>query len=177
MPVVAQPEPIVATADHPSAGGDGRYRMLRAALQVIRLGPVLILAGLIIAMWRLSPVFLTTGNAGNVLSQSAAIAVLAVGQLLVILTRGIDLSVGAVAALSSVVGAKLMTEWLPGATSGESLSYGTLGAAIAADCDSTLPALPVVRNTGERRHIATTSPSRMSTGPRRITCSAARSSR
>ena len=39
-------------------------------------------------------VFLTTGNIGNVLSQTAVIAVLAVGQLLVILTRGIDLSVG-----------------------------------------------------------------------------------
>ncbi|MCU1391015.1 MAG: transporter permease [Ilumatobacteraceae bacterium] len=87
------------------AGGDGRYRLLQAALRVIRLGPVLILLGLVVAMWRLSPVFLTTGNAGNVLSQSAAIAVLAVGQLLVILTRGIDLSVGSTIALASVVGA------------------------------------------------------------------------
>jgi len=93
------------TADHHGARGDGRYRLLRVALQVIRLGPVLILVGLVAAMWRLSPVFLTTGNAGNVLSQSAAIAVLAVGQLLVILTRGIDLSVGSTIALASVVGA------------------------------------------------------------------------
>lgn len=92
-------------ADHHGARSDGRYRLLRAALQVIRLGPVLILLGLVVAMWRLSPVFLTTGNAGNVLSQSAAIAVLAVGQLLVILTRGIDLSVGSTIALASVIGA------------------------------------------------------------------------
>ena len=49
--------------------------------------------------------FLTTGNAGNVLVQTAAIAVLAIGQLLVILTRGIDLSVGSTLALASVVGA------------------------------------------------------------------------
>lgn len=96
----------VATAA-PSSGGSSRrgFRLLRIALGVIRLGPVLILAGLIIAMARLSPVFLTTGNAGNVLSQTSAIAVLAVGQLLVILTRGIDLSVGSTLALASVLGA------------------------------------------------------------------------
>jgi ribose transport system permease protein len=53
----------------------------------------------------LSPVFATTQNLGNVLSQTAVIAVLAIGQLLVILTRGIDLSVGSTLALSAVVGA------------------------------------------------------------------------
>jgi ribose transport system permease protein len=83
----------------------GHYRLLRVALGVIRLGPVVILAGLIVAMTLASPVFLTTGNIGNVLSQTAVIAVLAVGQLLVVLTRGIDLSVGATLALASVVGA------------------------------------------------------------------------
>ena len=69
------------------------------------LGPVLILGGLVVAMTIASPVFLTTRNIGNVLSQTAVIAVLAVGQLLVILTRGIDLSVGSTLALASVVGA------------------------------------------------------------------------
>ena len=80
-------------------------RVLRIALRVIRIGPVLILAILVVAMTLASPVFLTTGNVGNVLTQSAAIAVLAVGQLIVILTRGIDLSVGSTLALASVVGA------------------------------------------------------------------------
>jgi ribose transport system permease protein len=83
----------------------GHYRLLRVALGVIRLGPVIILAGLIAGMALASPVFLTTGNIGNVLSQTAVIAVLAVGQLLVVLTRGIDLSVGSTLALASVVGA------------------------------------------------------------------------
>jgi ribose transport system permease protein len=81
------------------------YRLLRLALAIIRLGPVLILVGLVIGMTIASPVFLTTGNIGNVLSQTAVIAVLAVGQLLVILTRGIDLSVGSTVALASVMGA------------------------------------------------------------------------
>jgi ribose transport system permease protein len=83
----------------------GNYRLVRVALGVIRLGPVLILAALIAGMALASPVFLTTGNIGNVLSQTAVIAVLALGQLLVVLTRGIDLSVGSTLALASVVGA------------------------------------------------------------------------
>ncbi len=105
----ASPKDVLATSSNlPDPTDDQRrrnYRLLRLALGVIRLGPVLILAGLIIAMTMLSPVFLTTGNAGNLLSQTAAIAVLAIGQLLVILTRGIDLSVGSTLALASVLGA------------------------------------------------------------------------
>jgi ribose transport system permease protein len=96
------------SADSPGHGDApqaGAYRWLRIALGVIRLGPVLILGGLVVAMTLLSDVFLSTGNVGNVLSQSAAIAVLAVGQLLVILTRGVDLSVGSTLALASVLGA------------------------------------------------------------------------
>jgi ribose transport system permease protein len=90
---------------HDDARSPGRYRVLRRALTVIRLGPVLILGGLVLAMTLLSPVFLTTGNVGNILSQTAAIALLAIGQLVVIITRGIDLSVGSTLALSSVLGA------------------------------------------------------------------------
>ena len=44
-------------------------------------------------------------NIGNVLSQTAVISVLALGQLLVIVTRGIDLSVGSTSRFRRVVGA------------------------------------------------------------------------
>ena len=57
----------------------------------------------------LSPFFFSTRNLGNVLAATAAIAVLSMGQLLVILTRGIDLSVGSTLALASVVGALVFT--------------------------------------------------------------------
>jgi ribose transport system permease protein len=60
-------------------------------------------------------VFFTPQNLGNVLTQSAAIAILAIGQLLVILTRGIDLSVGSTVALSGVVGALVFGETGSGA--------------------------------------------------------------
>ncbi len=100
------PDPAPADVPGPDQPFNAvQFRLLRAALGVIRLGPVLILAILVVVMTLASPVFFTTGNAGNVLAQTAAIAVLAVGQLLVILTRGIDLSVGSTLALASVLGA------------------------------------------------------------------------
>ena len=80
-------------------------RAVGVTLWLLRLGPLLILILLIALMSSLSPFFLTANNLGNVLIQSAAIAILAIGQLLVILTRGIDLSVGSNVALSAVVGA------------------------------------------------------------------------
>jgi ribose transport system permease protein len=55
----------------------------------------------------ITPVFLTTRNIGNVLAQTAVISVLSLGQLLVIVTGGIDLSVGSTLALATVVGAVL----------------------------------------------------------------------
>jgi ribose transport system permease protein len=55
-----------------------------------------------------SPEFLTADNLFNVGSQTAVVAVIAVGMTLVIITAGIDLSVGSVAALSGVAGALLM---------------------------------------------------------------------
>jgi ribose transport system permease protein len=85
--------------------GEVRDRLLRSALISLRLGPALILVGLCTVVSVTTPIFLTSRNIGNVLSQTAVIAVLALGQLLVIITRGIDLSVGSTIALSSVVGA------------------------------------------------------------------------
>jgi ribose transport system permease protein len=63
------------------------------------------LVAVVIVVATLSPVFLSTRNLGNVLAQTAVIAVLALAQLMVIVTRGIDLSVGSTLALAAVVGA------------------------------------------------------------------------
>lgn len=52
-----------------------------------------------------SPDFLSARNASNVVAYSAIIAVLAIGQFFVILTGGIDLSVGSILAMSTVVSA------------------------------------------------------------------------
>ncbi len=50
-----------------------------------------------------SPFFFTTSNVLNIALQASVVAILAFGQTFVILTRGIDLSVGAVLALSGAV--------------------------------------------------------------------------
>ena len=63
------------------------------------------LAGLLalcVALWIATPHFLTLSNLVNVLEQSAIIGIVAVGMTFVILTAGIDLSVGSIVALSGV---------------------------------------------------------------------------
>jgi ribose transport system permease protein len=91
-----------SSGDAPSDPG---ARPLAAGLRVLQLGPVLILVVLCIVLAALSPVFLTERNLTNLGFQVTIVAVLALGQLLVILTRGIDLSVGSVVALAGVLGA------------------------------------------------------------------------
>ena len=58
-----------------------------------------------------SDVFLTEGNIMNVVRQMSSIGVMAIGMLFVILTRGIDLSVGSVAALGAVSSAILLQQF------------------------------------------------------------------
>jgi fructose transport system permease protein len=59
--------------------------------------------------------FLSVANLGLVLAQVTVIAMLALGQTLVILTAGIDLSAGAIAVFSSIIMANLATKaGLPG---------------------------------------------------------------
>jgi ribose transport system permease protein len=91
------------------------YGALGLGLRLLRIGPALMLVLVVIIASLATPLFLTTTNIGNVLSASAVIAVLAMGQLLVIVTRGIDLSVGSTVALSSVVGALVFQHATSGA--------------------------------------------------------------
>ncbi len=70
------------------------------------------MAGVLAGMWALLALlpatrgmFLTPGNIANLLSQYSVLLVVAVGMTLVILIRGIDLSVGAGVALTGVVAA------------------------------------------------------------------------
>ncbi|WP_171820286.1 ABC transporter permease [Serpentinimonas maccroryi] len=55
-----------------------------------------------------SPYFLTAGNLSNVLVKASVIALLAGAQTFVILTSGVDLSVGAVTALAGAIAGHLM---------------------------------------------------------------------
>src|SRR5687768_14198234 len=79
------------------------------------LGPLAVLLLSIIAFSIISGRFLSAANLGLVLAQVTVIAVLALGQTLVILTAGIDLSTGAIAVFSSILMATFATKMgMPG---------------------------------------------------------------
>jgi ribose transport system permease protein len=77
----------------------------------------LTLLGLLLFLWLLlafsTPSFWTPNNLSNLLRQGSMTAILAVGQTFVIITGGIDLSVGAVVGFASVAVAWLMAAGVP----------------------------------------------------------------
>src|SRR5690349_343508 len=82
-----------------------RMTLNSAARRDLALGfIVLLLFGLVTAAF---PQFARPGNLGEVLDDSAILILLALGQMLVILTRGIDLSIAANLALSGMLVALL----------------------------------------------------------------------
>src|SRR3569623_625621 len=77
----------------------------------------LTLLGLLVLLWAAlsfaTPNFLTERNIPNLLRQGSMIAILALGQTFVIITAGIDLSVGAIAGFCTVVIAMLLQAGVP----------------------------------------------------------------
>jgi ribose transport system permease protein len=80
-------------------------------------------AALVVVIWILAPVFMTPRNLLNISKNFSFIALMSLGETLVIISGGIDLSVGSVCALSAVVTMMLMrflsataAAQLPGAT-------------------------------------------------------------
>ena len=88
----------------PPIGEHAEAFAITVGLRLLSAGPLLILVLLAAAIGLITPNFLSPGNISNILAQTAVIAIVAMGQQLVILTRGVDLSVGANVALASVVG-------------------------------------------------------------------------
>ena len=77
------------------------------ALQSYLPGPLIGLIFVIIVLSYLSPFFMTTRNIVNIFSQVSDIGIMAAGSAVVIITGGIDLSVGAVLAASLMLNAWL----------------------------------------------------------------------
>jgi len=77
---------------------------------LIQGGPMIALMVLALYLSQASPHFWTEGNLINVARRTSILVVFAVGQTFVILTGGIDLSVGATAALSAAIAAVTMTQ-------------------------------------------------------------------
>ncbi len=73
-----------------------------------QLGTLSGLVGLALVLWALTPHFLTISNLLNIAEQATIIAIIAVGMTFVIITGGIDLSVGSVLAFAGVVMASVL---------------------------------------------------------------------
>ena len=101
---VAEERPDVASSAAASGRGSRGTTAISLGLRLLSIGPLLILIVLAASISLLTPDFLKPGNLGNIVAQTAVIATVAMGQHLVILTRGIDLSVGANLALATVIG-------------------------------------------------------------------------
>jgi ribose transport system permease protein len=94
----------------------GERSATRAAFDaLLRFAPTILFAGIFLTFCALSPAFRTTSNVKNILVQSSSVAIAATGMTLVLLTGGIDLSVGAIMFLSAAVAGKLVVGgWVPG---------------------------------------------------------------
>ena len=110
-----EPGGSVATATAPDLGFDDHGKSPLQRVQHVlhanpTLGPLAVLVLSILAFSLVADRFLSAANLGLVLQQVTVIAVLALGQTLIILTAGIDLSVGAIAVFSSVLMANFATK-------------------------------------------------------------------
>lgn len=81
---------------------------LRAFFRRFGIGFSLLLLALLLTL--LSERFLTTNNLINIFRQATINGIIAVGMTVVIMTRGIDLSVGSILALTSIVTADLLQQ-------------------------------------------------------------------
>ena len=78
-----------------------------------RLLPFVSLIALFVALSIASPHFLTQTNLSSVVRQTAVINTMSLGMTIIIIAGGIDLSVGAILALSGVLGAMAMGSGMP----------------------------------------------------------------
>ncbi|OJX63413.1 MAG: hypothetical protein BGO95_00690 [Micrococcales bacterium 73-13] len=93
----------MSSAELRSESRSGRIRRLANPASLLnRFGLLLVILIGIVVMSQISPVFFTWVNFTNVLYVSSLTAVVAIGQMFVLLVGGIDLSVGAIVAISSV---------------------------------------------------------------------------
>jgi ribose/xylose/arabinose/galactoside ABC-type transport system permease subunit len=120
-PEGAGPAPVVPDAakhaeeraDQKAVGLEGTRQTTlerrRAMLHLLqRQGLLVVLIGLIITFWASSPYFMSTGNWGVIAQISAVLGILAVSQTLLVVSGGIDISVGSAVGCSSALIAYLV---------------------------------------------------------------------
>jgi ribose transport system permease protein len=104
---MANPTLAAETADSQDAGGGGRKRQLERrrhfAERLQGQGLLLILAIVIILMWTQSPYFMTVDNLFTAASVVSILGIMAVAETVLIIAGEIDISIGSVMAVTSVV--------------------------------------------------------------------------
>ena len=78
-----------------------------------KLLPFLSLIVLFVLLWIASPYFLTATNLSSLVRQTAVINIMALGMTIIIISGGIDLSVGAILAMGGLLGTMAMEKGLP----------------------------------------------------------------
>src|ERR1041384_7942310 len=94
------PRSPIAPADTASGGRRPPTRQSFLAHYARQFGTLGGLIGLSVALWILTPHFLTVSNLLNVAQQTSINAIIAVGLTFVIISGGIDLSVGSLVAFT-----------------------------------------------------------------------------
>ena len=100
-----------ATTPRDSWLGRTRAAVVRTTISAGSRGALAMLLLLVVAFFIATPDFLTVNNVLNILRQYSVPAILAVGQTLVIVSAGIDLSVASTAALSGSLMAVAFAHW------------------------------------------------------------------
>lgn len=125
-------------------------RLLRAE-NLRELGLLLFLMVISIAVQIRNPAFLTLNNLNSLFTNTSILAILAVGMMLVLVTRGIDLSIGSIVAFAGMAVALMVVRW-PGMHPALALLLGTLvGAGFGAITGSLVAwfdVLPVIATLG-----------------------------
>lgn len=103
------------------------------------LGLVVFILLMVVTMSIVSPVFLTSGNIINIIRQVSLNGILAVGLTFVILTGGIDLSVGSLVAVTGVVVGSMLVNgygWMEAVVAGVAISvlFGVFNGVMIAYC-------------------------------------------
>jgi len=133
-----EPPPLATTGPNPAPSSCPKGTAAAARPIWRRLQALPALAGIILVAILLSPhasdgsnIFLETGNLTDILRQVSVIGIIAVAMTFVILTAGIDLSVGSILALSTTVVAMALTRWSPPVGDAGHIALA-IGAALAA---------------------------------------------
>jgi ribose/xylose/arabinose/galactoside ABC-type transport system permease subunit len=105
---------LVAEPARPDGSARSGGSPMSGVLRLIRDNGILVaLLVLVIVGTIIEPTFLTPGNLANVARQAAIVGILGIGMTFVILTAGIDLSVGSILGFSAIAFATAMTSGVP----------------------------------------------------------------